>query len=481
LANANRIAFSASHFCVAIENFKSKINDTIMNKRIKLLLKLMIPAAYLLVAHRSVGQTTPLNIKQAIDMALASNRSLKADSLDISITEAKNREMAGYYRPQVNYNSGMEYNPAIGSQMLPGSMVGQPNKDYVSVPFGSRYNMKSGVEVTQTIFKKDLTVQLRTAGLQTAIARTKYNLSKEELVYQVANTFYALQNNAELIRTTHSDYINLKEVLTIAKAQHENGLVKRIDYESLEINVANKQSSLNQLKTQYNDQLAYFNYLLGLPVATETVIEDRISADVRPVDGSGSVLQREDIRLSNQMILSKEIDIKKIRAEKAPVVSSYFRYNYQSQFNSASKAFDKDYWFDASTLGISVSFSIFDGSRRKNRISAAQSQLEQLKLDSKHIQERAAMELYSATGTLNNDQEQYQINKRNLTLAERVFISRKALYTEGVTTLVELLDAERELSQSRNLYMQAMINVQTGWLDVHKAKGTLLTDFLKSN
>ncbi len=61
-----------------------------------------------------------------------------------------------------------------------------------------------------------------------------------------------------------------------------------------------------------------------------------------------------------------------------------------------------------------------------------------------------------------------------------MFNSRRALYTEGVTTLVELLDAENELTQARSLYIQSLINVQTGTLDIHKANGTLLTDFLKS-
>ncbi len=65
-------------------------------------------------------------------------------------------------------------------------------------------------------------------------------------------------------------------------------------------------------------------------------------------------------------------------------------------------------------------------------------------------------------------------------MAEKVFASRKALYSEGVTTLVELLDAESELSESSNLHIQAIINVQTSLVNVYKAKGTLLTEFLKS-
>ena len=54
------------------------------------------------------------------------------------------------------------------------------------------------------------------------------------------------------------------------------------------------------------------------------------------------------------------------------------------------------------------------------------------------------------------------------------------LYSEGVTTLIELLDAERELSQSRNLHTQSLINVQTSLVKAHKANGTLLTDFIKT-
>ncbi|MEQ1675589.1 MAG: TolC family protein [Chitinophagaceae bacterium] len=426
------------------------------------------------------AQSQKLTIKAAIDLALANNRSLRSDSLEISITESKNRELAGLYKPQASYSNNIEFNPAIPSQMLPGKFVGQPDKDYVPVTFGSSYGFKSGIEVTQTLYRKDLRLQIKAAGLQTTIAKTKYNLSKEELIYQVAGTFYTLQNNAEMIRSTYFDYQNLAGVLKIAKAQYEYGVLKRIDYESLEISVANKQSSLDQLQTQYNDQLAYFNYLLGLPASAETVIEDRISEDIHAVEGGKHLLQRTDIRLSYQMIESKEEEIKKIRAEKLPVISSYFRYSYQAQFNDAENIFNTDYWFNSSTVGISMSIPILDGKRRKSRLNTAQIQLEQLKLQNKYQQEKAEMEFFSASGTLNNNRKQYQVNQKNLALAERVFASRKALYTEGVTTLVELLDAETELSQARTLYMQSLINVQTGWLDVHKAKGTLLTDYLKA-
>jgi len=451
-----------------------------MKKTFQLILKLSLPLLYMLLVLRSHSQTVPLNMKEAINTAVSSNRPLRSDSLNIALAQNKTMELAGLFKPQGTLSGGTEYNPAIAAQMVPGKFLGQPDRDYVPIEMGSRYNLKNGVEISQTIYRKDLVMQLKVSAMQKGIAQTKYSMSKEQLVYQVAATYYSLQNSAELIRTTKSDYNNLLEILRIAKAQHEAGVLRRIDYESIQINTANKESYLNQLQTQYNDELTYFNYLLGLPVSAETAIENLVATAIPSFDGSELLLQRQDIRLSHQMIALKEQEIKKIRAEKLPVINSYMRLSYQSQLNSPGKIFNSDYWSAASTFGISVSVPLFDGNRRKTRIKSAQIELEQLQLQKDHTKEKADMEFFSATGIFNNYLKQYRITEKNLALAEKVFASRKALYAEGVTTLIELLDAESELSQSRTLFMQAAINMHTGWLNMHKAKGTLLTDFLKS-
>jgi outer membrane protein TolC len=180
------------------------------------------------------------------------------------------------------------------------------------------------------------------------------------------------------------------------------------------------------------------------------------------------------------MTAAKELEMKTIRAEQSPAISSFFRFNYMSQFNSLSDISKSDYRFNSSTVGISVSVPLFDGYRRKNRMNVAGAELQQLKFQGEQQQQLAHTEWTSANETLNSGRKQYQITQKNLLMADKVFASRKALYTEGVSTLIELLDAERELSNARNLDVQAMINVYTAELDVYKAKGTLLTDFINS-
>jgi len=434
-----------------------------------------------LVGRNAQAQDSPMTIKIAIETAMANNYSLKADSLNKQVAAYKVGVAKADFLPQVNFSNKMEYNPAIPSQMLPGELIGQPGKDLIPVQFGTRYGMGSGVEVNQAIVRPTSRLQVQSAVLNSQIAHTKHTLTREDLVYQVANSWYKLQATMETIRTTNKDYENIREITAIAKAQYESGVLKRIDFESLQINAANMQSKLNQLQSQYDEQLAYFKYLLGLPVETPLTLAEDVNKVPGLVEGGGAQLyNREDIHLYRQLVESKELEIKTIKAEKKPTVNAYFRFNYQSQFSNASDAFNQDYWFKSATVGISTSISLFDGYRRKHRLNIAQTELQQYHFRRVYQQELANTEWSSANTMLKNDREQVLITESNLVAAEKVYAARKALYAEGVTTLIELLDAERELSSSRHLHTQAIINVKTSLVNAHKANGTLLTGFLGS-
>src|SRR5690349_17183561 len=127
-----------------------------MNGRRKHLLHLLIGTICIALSGIAAAQSQPLEMKDAIQLALSNNHSLRADSLDMLITAFKNKETAGKFLPQVNLNSKMDYTPAIAKQMVPGGMVGQPSKELVPVKFGTTYGMGSGIEVSQTIYRKDL-------------------------------------------------------------------------------------------------------------------------------------------------------------------------------------------------------------------------------------------------------------------------------------------------------------------------------------
>jgi outer membrane protein TolC len=273
-----------------------------MRKNEKLILRLLASLFVCFFVETVSAQELTVGLRKAIDLAMQNNLSLRSDSLNVAITDRNNKELAGYYLPQVNYSSATEYNPAIATTPVPGSFLGDPAKEVVPVQLGSKYNVRSGIEVTQTLYRKDLLIQMRASGLQTGISHTKHKLTKEQIVYSVAYSFFAIQAKAELIRTTTEDYLNLKDVLKIAKAQFENGVIKGIDYQTLQINVYNKESKLKQYQTEYLNQLTDLNFLLGLPANTKLSLVDSISSEMIIPQQQKQIGDRNDILLTKQLV-----------------------------------------------------------------------------------------------------------------------------------------------------------------------------------
>src|SRR6478672_10887047 len=110
------------------------------------------------------AQQGAVNIKQAINIALGNNYGLWADSLNMTVTKFQNKQLSGSYLPQASFNSKINYNMAIPSQMLPGAIAGQPSKDYIPVQFGTKYDATTGVQLIQNIYRKDLLLQIKAEG-----------------------------------------------------------------------------------------------------------------------------------------------------------------------------------------------------------------------------------------------------------------------------------------------------------------------------
>ncbi len=144
------------------------------------------------------------------------------------------------------------------------------------------------------------------------------------------------------------------------------GVLKRIDYESLQINAANIQSQLNQLQSQYKEQLAYFKYQLGLPADAAITIRGRHQQ--KRTGSAGWRLPAMDQGRYSPVPPTdpvKRAGHQKIKSEKGTGGECLLPFQLSIQYNSASDAFKNEYLFKSSTVGISTTIPLFDGHRRK--------------------------------------------------------------------------------------------------------------------
>jgi outer membrane protein TolC len=66
-----------------------------------------------------------------------------------------------------------------------------------------------------------------------------------------------------------------------------------------------------------------------------------------------------------------------------------------------------------------------------------------------------------------------EIQKRNLDLAQKVYQLTEVKYKEGIGTNIEVVNADIELKNAQNNYINALMESYLARVDLQKALGTL--------
>jgi outer membrane protein TolC len=87
---------------------------------------------------------------------------------------------------------------------------------------------------------------------------------------------------------------------------------------------------------------------------------------------------------------------------------------------------------------------------------------------------KAEREILDAMNNYTSNKNLLANSKRSLDLAEQLFKDANIEYNNGLINITELLDVQDDLSDARNNYSTALVNLKIAELDVKKANGQLV-------
>ena len=85
------------------------------------------------------------------------------------------------------------------------------------------------------------------------------------------------------------------------------------------------------------------------------------------------------------------------------------------------------------------------------------------------------LEYQNAKAQIENTLKSVDIQKENVSLAEKVLGNTQNNYQQGLASLTEILDAENALTDARNNYSNALLEYKIAEVALIKAKGDLKT------
>ena len=154
-----------------------------------------------------------------------------------------------------------------------------------------------------------------------------------------------------------------------------------------------------------------------------------------------------------------------------PTLSAFGTYNLNFLNNEFAKLYNQNY--PNSFAGLSLSFPIFQGTKRVQQVREAELELKRVEYDIISLKNAISADYTNAISSYKSAVNYYYILKDNLEIAKEVYNTIQLQYKAGVKTYLDVIIAETDLRTAQVNYTNALYDVVSSKLDVQKALGSV--------
>ncbi len=416
------------------------------------------------------ADTLHFTIREAISYAIANNPQLKVSRLDEVNNEYKIKEIKSSALPQVNGSGTGTDNFQLSSTLLPGEIIGQPGVK-VPVKMGTRFVYGANLQLQQTIYNPSLNAGLSAAKASQGLYALQTFKTKEDLIYNLAQVYIQLQIADKQQSLIEGNIERTEKLLDMTQLQYKEGIAKKVDVDQLNVNLTNLKTQYSSTKNDYNQLLNSIKLLMNIDVAQPIALAAPGEREL-PVSNKLILDANTDLNILDKQIALQELNTKSIKAGFLPTVSLSANYGKQFQtsklFNSAATS-----GFASGYYSLNVSIPIFDGFSKRNKIAQSNTALKQLQFNKEYLVKNVQNEFQTATENLNQNRKVANAQEQNMKVAEELYNVAKLSFTEGISPLSELINAENSLREAQTQYLTATLQMNLAELETMKTSGQL--------
>lgn len=332
----------------------------------------------------------------------------------------------------------------------------------------ARSSTRGQVTLEQSVYSGGrLRAGLRVAARGIDVSRTESALAKEDLLFDVARTFYDVLKAKARVTVLERDVERLTEHRRQADARVRVGEATRPVLLRAEAELAGAQANLIRARSDLEIGKDRLDLLTGLgadldPVEPEAPVVPAIADEAPEV----AIEQRRDVARSAFQEAVADEQIALARARFFPSVTLEGNYTRQDQSPQASFTIDST-WSAAARLD----FPLFEGLLRVAEWRQAQSRARQAHLDRERLRKEARLDIRQA-----------QVNLRVLT-AERETLEKQVAFARenyelvskqfafGLATNIDALDAAQTLGDAEQRLVAATYDRHLAILALQKSAG----------
>jgi len=416
-------------------------------------------------SQEEVTQTYSFTLQEAIEFGLENNYSVINAGRDLIDAKKQKWETIATGLPQITGGIGYQNQLKQPVSLIPAEFAGGEPGAFVPIVFGQAQSANATATLKQQIFDGSYIV-----GVQATKAFLSYSQNnKEKTDLEVRKTVTEAYGNVLLAEESVSIFeknkTNLEKNLFETTKIYENGLGDEESVEQLQITLSSVDNQLKNGIRLKGITLQMLNLVMGIAIDTPTTLKENLDdlaqkqIDFGLLESDFHMENNVDFKLATNLNEQRYFEHKLAKSRALPTLNAFVNYGtsgFADDFNFLSS---DQQWFNSSVLGFDLSIPIFSSGKRSASTARAKIALEKAKTQLNEAEEQIRLQLENSKSNYILSIEQYETAKQNLNLAERIENKNQIKYSEGLASSFELRQAQTQLYDAQQNYLQSMVEV----------------------
>jgi outer membrane protein TolC len=400
------------------------------------------------------GKATPevlqLGFQEAIDRGLKNNLGLLLSS-DQTITARGERwkELSNLL-PDVSARIQEDVqNLSLTALGFKGSLFPFPLPRVIG-PFNY---FDARASLTQSVFNFSYFEKEHAAAENLKSAQYTYKDAREMVVLAIGNSYLLAIASAARIETGEAQVANAQALFNKAEDEQKAGLSPAIDTLRAQVELQTRQQQLIVARNDYAKQKLSLARIIGLPPGQEFVLTEKApykEFTPLPIDIylERAYASRPDYQAAQARVRATELSRRGATAEHYPSM------DLSANFGDigTNPAQSNGTWQVAG--GITI--PIFAGGKTHSDVLEAEAQLRQARSQLGDVRGRIDYEVRTALLDLNAANDQVEVARSSVELAEQALTQSRDRFAAGVTDNLEVVQAQEAVASAHESYIQSL-------------------------
>ncbi len=442
--------------------------------------RLTVVAALLLeFAVAGFGQAPPapagtakgplnLTLQQAVDMALAPDGAtrLKLAAEFVRQSDAQRRVARADLLPnldgRVDYQSFTRNLEAFGI----GSLGPLP----ISIPrFAGPFSvLDARASVSQTVFDLSAIRRYQAAKAGVEAARAQQESTQNDTIENVARAYLDGLKAQAQVETAQANVDLGQRLLALAESEKRAGTGTGIEITRAQSVLANDRQAHEVAQFQFRAALLRLKRLIGLEMDIPLQLASRMEYTPEAETEASQALAtarnlRADWKAQQKRLERARLAYSASKWTRLPSIRAYGDYG--------SIGIPDQGMLPTRTVGIQMQVPLWNGGRREAQRAESLSQLQQEEIKEKDLLDQIELEVRTSLDELQSADAQVQAANEGLQLAQQELEHAQRRYQAGVTTTVEVTDAQARLERARSNRVDALYAHNLARIDVASSVG----------